>query len=158
MANAKKTTKRRLTPSLVRAMQDILDMITKDFGEPGDTSAYATVKRIAAMSGQRPDSKEHWASLVAQITDLKRQLARAEQKLALAHAATASCGLNDPKTTVPMLLWCPDPKCNARHVDKGEFATRVHHTHSCQTCGHTWRPAVVPTVGVQFLPGFKDEP
>jgi hypothetical protein len=53
-----------------------------------------------------------------------------------------------------MLLWCP--LCHARHVDKGEYATKSHHTHSCQTCGLTWRPAVVPTVGVDFLPGFKD--
>ena len=56
---------------------------------------------------------------------------------------------------VPMLLWCP--QCNDRHIDEGEFATRVHHTHACQTCGHNWRPAVVPTIGVQFLPGFKTE-
>lgn len=54
---------------------------------------------------------------------------------------------------VPMFLTCPG--CNARHIDEGEFATKVHHTHSCQVCGLTWRPAVVPTVGVQFLPGFK---
>ena len=55
---------------------------------------------------------------------------------------------------IPMLLWCP--MCHARHIDEGEFATKEHHTHSCQTCGLTWRPAVVPTVGVQYLPGFKD--
>ena len=59
--------------------------------------------------------------------------------------------MTDP---VPMLLWCPE--CKARHVDVGEFATKVHHTHACQSCGHVWRPAIVPTVGVQFLPGFKD--
>jgi len=55
---------------------------------------------------------------------------------------------------VPMLLTCP--ACNARHIDEGEFATKVHHTHSCQHCGMTWRPAVVATVGVRFLPGFKN--
>lgn len=54
---------------------------------------------------------------------------------------------------VPMLLWCPS--CNARHIDEGEFATKPHHTHACQSCGMVWRPAVVPTVGVAFLPGFK---
>jgi hypothetical protein len=57
---------------------------------------------------------------------------------------------------IPMVLTCPS--CSARHIDEGEFATKVHHTHSCQGCGLTWRPAVVPTVGVQFLPGFKNEP
>ena len=63
---------------------------------------------------------------------------------------------------VPMILHCPGiinsgkAICGARHIDTGEFATtKIHHTHSCQSCGHTWRPAVVPTVGVQFLPGFK---
>lgn len=56
---------------------------------------------------------------------------------------------------IPLLLWCPE--CGERHVDRGEFKTRVHHTHACQECGHVWRPAVPATVGVQFLPGFRDE-
>lgn len=56
---------------------------------------------------------------------------------------------------IPMLLWCPE--CGERHIDRGRFETKVHHTHSCQHCGFTWRPAVVATVGVQFLPGFKDD-
>lgn len=54
---------------------------------------------------------------------------------------------------VPMILFCP--MCTARHIDEGDFATKSHHAHSCQACGFTWRPAVVPTVGVLFLPGFK---
>lgn len=54
---------------------------------------------------------------------------------------------------VKMLLWCP--MCSTRHVDVGEFAFFSHHTHACQECGLTWRPAVVATVGVQFLPGFS---
>jgi hypothetical protein len=41
-----------------------------------------------------------------------------------------------------------------RHVD--EYATKPHHTHACQSCGGVWRPAIVYTVGVQFLPGFKN--
>jgi hypothetical protein len=57
---------------------------------------------------------------------------------------------------VPIIVNCPE--CGERHIDEGEWATRVHHTHSCQTCGMTWRPAVVPTVGVQFLPGFRNKP
>ena len=56
---------------------------------------------------------------------------------------------------IPMLLHCP--MCNKRHIDEGDFATKSHHTHACQHCGHVWRPAIVPTVGVQFLPGFKNE-
>lgn len=59
-----------------------------------------------------------------------------------------------PPPPLPMLLWCPE--CNKRHIDCGEFAIKEHHTHACQSCGHVWRPAIVSTVGVQFLPGFKD--
>jgi hypothetical protein len=54
---------------------------------------------------------------------------------------------------IPMLLWCP--ACGERHIE-GELVTKPHHTHACQHCGLTWRPAVEPTAGVQFLPGFKD--
>jgi hypothetical protein len=56
---------------------------------------------------------------------------------------------------IPMLLWCPE--CGDRHIDVGEFATRPHTSHACQNCGMVWRPAIVTTVGVQFLPGFKNE-
>lgn len=54
-----------------------------------------------------------------------------------------------------MLLWCPI--CGARHIDKGDFAVKPHHTHACQECGTVWRPAIVNTLGVQFLPGFRDK-
>lgn len=56
--------------------------------------------------------------------------------------------------SIPMLLWCP--ACHERHVDVAGFAEKSHHTHACQSCGLAWRPALVATVGVQFLPGFKD--
>jgi hypothetical protein len=56
---------------------------------------------------------------------------------------------------IPMLLWCPN--CGERHIDAGEFATKPHHTHACQKCGMVWRPAVAYTVGVQFLPGYKND-
>ena len=55
---------------------------------------------------------------------------------------------------IPMVLTCPS--CGERHIDRDSFAVRPHHTHACQHCGLTWRPAIVPTVGVEFLPGFKN--
>lgn len=55
---------------------------------------------------------------------------------------------------IPLLLWCPE--CGERHLDVGEFATHPHHTHACQSCGMVWRPCVFHTVGVQWLPGFKN--
>jgi hypothetical protein len=59
--------------------------------------------------------------------------------------------------SIPIRLPCPD--CGKLHLDEGKWATKPHHTHACQFCGAVWRPAVVNTVGVRFLPGFKnDEP
>lgn len=63
-------------------------------------------------------------------------------------------GLMPPPDPIPMILTCPC--CHARHVDAGGFATKPHRDHACQSCGMVWRPALVPTVGVQFLPGYKD--
>lgn len=57
---------------------------------------------------------------------------------------------------IPLLLWCPE--CGARHVDEGEWEHRDHHTHACQQCGMVWRPAIECTVGVAFLPGFRNAP
>ena len=56
---------------------------------------------------------------------------------------------------IPMILVCP--ACGSRHIDEGAWILNRHHTHACQECGMVWRPAVVATVGVKFLPGFKDE-
>lgn len=61
-----------------------------------------------------------------------------------------------PFYTFPMILHCPE--CGGRHIDEGEFLTKPHHTHACQHCGFVWRPALVNTHGVQFLPGFTNEP
>ena len=56
---------------------------------------------------------------------------------------------------IPMLLYCPE--CCARHVDVHEWATTPHRSHVCQECGHIFRPALVATVGVIFLPGTRNE-
>lgn len=71
------------------------------------------------------------------------------------HNARVSMAINKHEP-IPMLLYCPE--CSERHIDVGEFETKPHHTHACQSCGLAWRPAIVPTVGVRFLPGFKNAP
>lgn len=58
---------------------------------------------------------------------------------------------------VPILMRLPCPACHELHIDEHEFAQKPHHTHACQHCGNCWRPAIVPTCGVRFLPGFKNE-
>ncbi len=52
-------------------------------------------------------------------------------------------------TPVPMLLTCT--MCHAQHIDEGEWTTRLHRTHLCHACGHTWRPTLMHTVGVREL-------
>lgn len=59
------------------------------------------------------------------------------------------------KDTLSIVICCPE--CGERHIDEGEFKTKPHHTHACQNCGMVWRPAIINTVGVRFLPGFKNE-
>jgi predicted RNA-binding Zn-ribbon protein involved in translation (DUF1610 family) len=49
----------------------------------------------------------------------------------------------------PMILPCPN--CGAKHIDRNEWATKPHRTHRCEICAHEWRPANVPTVGVNDL-------
>jgi predicted RNA-binding Zn-ribbon protein involved in translation (DUF1610 family) len=86
--------------------------------------------------GKRSDAEESLRQQLSAMTTSNAELARL---------------LDRP---VPMLLWCPE--CGERHIDSGEFATRVHMTHACQHCGMVWRPAILATVGVRFLPGFKN--
>lgn len=61
---------------------------------------------------------------------------------------------NEAVAPIPMRIPCPS--CHQLHIDKGRFETEPHETHACQHCGMVWKPARVPTVGVQFLPGYKD--
>jgi hypothetical protein len=90
----------------------------------------------------------HWAADADELAQLKAAIA-------VRDTAQREAGLVSLSRPIPMILHCPD--CLARHVDAGEFATKPHHTHACQSCGLVWRPAIVNTVGVQFLPGFKDD-
>ena len=69
--------------------------------------------------------------------------------------ACVDCKKVSRSRPVEMLLHCPE--CGERHIDEGKYAKKAHHTHACQSCGLVWRPAIVNTVGVQFLPGFKNK-
>lgn len=60
---------------------------------------------------------------------------------------------------IPMRLPCP--ACGELHIDGlaedgTDWSKKPHATHACQFCGAVWRPAVVMTVGVRFLPGFRN--
>jgi predicted RNA-binding Zn-ribbon protein involved in translation (DUF1610 family) len=40
-----------------------------------------------------------------------------------------------------MALKCP--RCGGQHIDKDEWAKRLHRTHKCEHCGVQWRPEEV---------------
>jgi hypothetical protein len=63
--------------------------------------------------------------------------------------------LGPTPSPIPMRIICP--ACGELHVDEGTFATTPHRNHSCQACGLTWQPCTLPTVGVRFLPGYRNE-
>lgn len=54
---------------------------------------------------------------------------------------------------LPIMVNCPI--CGYRHVDDPGF--RPHKTHECQNCGLCWRPADVPTVGVEKLSAARKD-
>lgn len=125
-------------------------------GDAGHPSVCATCAAFAVQDDTSaalpPASAGSAADLVHDreaelVRKLNAQTFRADQ---LAHEVKVLT-----EAPIPMLLTCP--ACNARHVDEGDFATKVHHTHACQFCGMCWRPAVRPTCGVRFLPGFKND-
>lgn len=53
------------------------------------------------------------------------------------------------KEATNCVLFCP--KCACQHIDKGEWATKLHRTHLCDRCGHEWMPSAFPTFGVLNL-------
>jgi hypothetical protein len=113
--------------------------------------------RAAGTRYNGPDRPIYWRGSVDDLaTDLCSILSSDEQTHLGYRLWPTEKRLNDPAPLpIPMLIWCP--ACNIRHIDAGVWATRAHHTHACQHCGHVWRTAIVATVGVLFLPGFKDE-
>lgn len=102
-----------------------------------------TKEHAMLLSAANKELREIVSAQEGEIKDLRVRIIGFKEKL---ETETAP---------IPMRIVCPD--CKKLHIDEGEFVTKIHHTHSCQYCGLTWRPAVPATVGVRFLPGFKDE-
>jgi hypothetical protein len=112
------------------------------------------------MSNKPPSYENVSVEDIGRVIHLAEAQSSKEMKDTLCNVASLAARALDaalnppPPEPVPMLLNCPD--CGERHIDEDEFATKPHKDHSCQFCGRTWRPAVVPTVGVMFLPGYKN--
>lgn len=54
-----------------------------------------------------------------------------------------------PVAPIPMVLHCPS--CGSQHIDEAtdDWPNPPHRSHLCGSCGCIWRPADVPTVGVE---------
>lgn len=139
----------------------LLDDIDDALGSPR-TERTPDARLIEAMG----DFCKHWRSNLIIGTEDPREtdwdpVARAVQDLGFVSGwltAALQKARTSPVGPIPMRLTCPMPSCGELHIDEGwEGADKPHHTHVCQACGHTWRPAIVPTKGVRFLPGFKNQ-
>lgn len=59
----------------------------------------------------------------------------------------------EAREPLAMLLFCP--ACGRQHVDKPEpendWTNPPHRSHRCGGCGCIWRPADVPTTGIERI-------
>ena len=78
-------------------------------------------------------------------------LAQVEQ--AIRSAYLSGCCQHALGTSIPMILHCP--VCYKQHIDKPNpargWTNPPHRSHECQNCGMIWRPADVPTQGVEKI-------
>lgn len=145
-------------------------------------SAEADLQRVAVKLAKSEEAlrlvtenRDHWRDLYGreipladelvaaqgQISELKQKLEEARRLAEFAEENEASIAKTlahlqgETSAPIPMRLPCED--CGELHVDEGDFVTKSHHTHACQFCGLVWRPAKVATVGVRFLPGYRNE-
>jgi rubredoxin len=115
----------------------------------------ARVRRLVVNAGIGPLSAGRIAEIAALRGSKGRVVTPSEiDAMAFELLDARDAAVRGEGGSIPMRLNCPE--CRALHIDEDEFATKAHHTHACQHCGLVWRPAVVPTVGVRFLPGFKN--
>lgn len=117
------------------------------------SSLCGLTKSARATSRDRKDMTEAFKRFISRQHDAGKVYSN-DLTDSLYEAFDAGIGYQCTQS-LQILLHCP--LCNERHIDEGEFATKSHHTHACQSCGHVWRPAIWPTTGVRFLPGFKNE-
>ncbi len=99
---------------------------------------------------------------------------RKELGMAMMHAQERmrdpECSIDDVVLPIDMILHCP--ACGMQHVDAPDtnydphyeghmiWTNPPHRSHLCHGCGHIWRPADVPTNGVDAIEtrGKNDSP
>ncbi len=127
----------------------------------------------AAVAGLDGDADwEIRGRLAASLTCWHRLTgAEADELVALAKSWSAPQPPAAAPAPIDMVLHCP--QCGMQHVDAPEdaecdgevvhsfgWSNPPHRSHLCHGCGHIWRPADVPTNGVQAIKttGKADSP
>ena len=127
---------------------------TKEQLKATEGSLRATIDRCERVETQLVERTSEVSQLRLRVFNLEEDLrAQTHRANALGEEVRKLCDTPPPpEVPVPLILFCP--MCHARHIDPPEM--REHRTHACAGCGFLWAPAVVPTVGVQHLPGCKN--
>ncbi len=126
-------------------------------GTPGLT--IGLMKRNLEMSGY-----PHWPEWVNEAGDYPH-LSKLGAQNWLRHLFAL-----EPVAPIDMVLFCPacgkqhidapDPHPELRNIHEVPWTNPPHRSHLCHGCGHIWRPADVPTNGVQAVKtvGKADSP
>ena len=116
---------------------------------------------IPVLTGHCTMSDNHPETIVQALEDLagwlgERHIVSSED---MRMAATAEWAAREAARPIDMVLHCP--ACGLQHIDAPESPTITshgyswtnppHRSHLCHGCGHIWRPADVPTNGVQAV-------
>ncbi len=122
---------------------------TGDVAERLDS--FAVWKVCSSDRNELTDMVKEVAAVVRALTKQRESTAFWEQQFnhEREEVKRLAAQVKELQAPIPMLLACPD--CAVQHVDEGEWATRPHHIHLCEACGHMWGPAVRATVGVRSL-------
>lgn len=117
----------------------------------GDTEdgPYAWFVRPMALRPE-PDAGSGWDALETALEIFKRR--KSDIPYAVYEQIEVICSLIAARQPVPMVLHCP--RCHLQHIDAPdertpEWHNPPHRSHLCHGCGFVWRPADVPTVGVE---------
>lgn len=102
------------------------------------------------FAAAQPDAESGWDALETALEIFKRR--KSDIPYAVYEQIEVICSLIAARQPVPMVLHCP--RCHLQHIDAPdertpEWHNPPHRSHLCHGCGFVWRPADVPTVGVE---------
>lgn len=127
-------------------------------GEADNLQGVDCMSRQGHLRGRTGGSRTQWRGPLRKIVEVLQyggssMFERTRVRLECGHETLSNAQYKARCTEcaqpVSMHLLCP--RCGAIHLDEGEWATRPHKTHQCQSCKHEWRPFEYPTVGVHTV-------